>query len=157
MNIKSLILSFFLLHLLIQQPAFCQTTGSKDPWTAAGLSLVLPGSGQMYVNEQIWPEILITAGIASSVLLFFVVDQQRATSIRPRNVGSQTQNLADAHWDALTLILQIGVPSLWLWNAGDAYRQAESLGSEEVISELNASSKSYIMKKNLVSVTLWQF
>jgi len=129
---------------------------NKNPWIAAGMSLALPGSGQMYVNEQIWPEILITAGIAAAVLVFFVVDQQRAASIQPRSIGSQTQNLADAHWDAMTLILQIAVPSLWLWNAGDAYRQAE-LQSEKVMPELNSGSNAYIIKENLVSVTLWQF
>lgn len=129
----------------------------KNPWLAAGFSLLLPGSGQMYVEERVWPEVLITAGMALAVIAFVVVDQQRAASIKDRPIdGGVTQRLADAHWDALTLLLQIGVPSLWLWNAGDAFSRAER-SQENVIPDLERDSNAYIIEENLVSVTLWQF
>lgn len=133
----------------------------KNPWVAAGFSLLLPGSGQMYVEERIWPEALITAGIALAVLAFVVVDQQRAGSIRERTVTDASGQIvsrrtADAHWDALTLLFQIAVPSLWLWNAGDAYRRAEKF-EENVIRDLERDTNAYIIEENLVSVTLWQF
>lgn len=128
----------------------------KNPWLAAGMSLILPGSGQIYVEENFWPEILISVGVLSTAALFFFVDHQRAQSIRPREIGSQTEKTADAYLDALTLILQIAAPSLWLWNAGDAYNRAES-SNEKVIRELERFGKAYIIEENLVSVTLWQF
>ncbi|MEZ0369569.1 MAG: hypothetical protein ACAI44_10820 [Candidatus Sericytochromatia bacterium] len=128
----------------------------KNPWMAAGFSLLLPGSGQMYVEERIWPEVLITAGMALAVLAFVLVDQQRAGSIKERVVNGQTRRLADAHWEALTLVLQIAVPSLWLWNAGDAFHRAEMF-EEKVIPDLDTPTNPYIIEENLVSVTLWQF
>lgn len=144
----------------IEQPE-PEPPGEKNPWLAAGFSILLPGSGQMYVEERIWPEALITAGMALAVIAFVVVDQQRAGSIRERTItGSAgqttTQRVADAHWDALTLLLQIAVPSLWLWNAGDAYRRAEKF-EENVIRDLERNTNAYIIEENLVSVTLWQF
>lgn len=133
----------------------------KNPWLAAGFSLLVPGTGQMYVEERLWPEVLITAGIAVAVIAFVVVDQQRAGSIKERSVTDAsgqiaTRRTADAHWDALTLLLQIAVPSLWLWNAGDAYRRAEMF-EENVIRDLERDTNAYIIEENLVSVTLWQF
>lgn len=151
-----LVMSLILGSSIAPARAAEKDTGNKNPWMAAGLSLLVPGSGQMYVEEEVWPEILITAGMALALATFFWVDQQRSASIRPREIGSTTQNLADAHWDALTLILQIAVPSLWLWNAGDAYKRAEDSG-EKVIPELERFGKAYIIEENLVSVTLWQF
>lgn len=128
----------------------------KNPWAAAGFSLLVPGAGQMYVEERVWPEILITAGMALAVTAFVIIDQQRAASIKDRTINGQTQRLADAHWDALTLLLQIAVPSLWLWNAGDAFRRAENF-EENVTQGLERNSNAYIIEENLVSVTLWQF
>lgn len=139
-------------------PAEIETNNpdQKNPWVAAGFS-VLPGAGQMYVHERIWPDVLITIGVLSALGLFLFFDQQRSGSISERTINpGQTQRLPDAHWDALTLAFQIAVPSLWLWNMGDAYRQAE-IENEKVIRELDSNSNAYIMKENLVSVTLWQF
>ena len=129
----------------------------KNPWLAAGFSLLLPGSGQIYVEERFWPETLITLGMAAAVLTFVIVDQQRAASIQLRRVeGQGERRLAAAHWDALTLLLQIAIPSLWLWNAGDAYQRAEKF-DEKVMRELDSQANPYIIEENLVSVTLWQF
>ncbi len=129
----------------------------KNRWAAAGLSLLVPGAGQMYVNESIWPEALITLTAAGSLLLFVWVDQQRAGSIRPREVnGGITKDLADAHWEAILLLLQIAIPSFWLWNTGDAFKNAEK-HNQNVIRNLNSLSKAYIIEENLFSVTLWQF
>lgn len=124
---------------------------------AAGLSLIVPGAGQMYVNESVWPESLITLTAIASIATFFWVNQQRADSIRPREVnGGLTKDLADAHWEALLLILQIAIPSFWLWNTGDAFKNAEK-HNQKVIRNLNSLSKAYIIEENLFSVTLWQF
>lgn len=129
----------------------------KSPFAAAGLSLLVPGLGQMYVNESIWPESLITLGAAASIATFLVVDQQRQNSIRMREVsGGQTKELADAQWEAILLILRIAIPSLWLWNTGDAFQQAQK-HNLNVIRNLNSLSKAYIIEENLFSVTLWQF
>ncbi len=155
---------YFLILLISIQlfvfPVTAQTENSSDddknPWAAAGFSLVLPGSGQMYANESIWPEALITLGMAAAVGLFIFFNQQRADSISERMINGQTRQAPDAHWDALTLAFQIAVPSLWLWNAGDAYRQTEK-HNEKVIKDLDFEPNAYIMKENLVSVTLWQF
>lgn len=134
-----------------------QLQDEKNPWIAAGFSLLLPGSGQMYAEERIWPEILITAGMALAVVTFIIIDQQRAASIKTRNIeGQGEKRIADAHWDALTLVLQIAVPSLWLWNAGDAYHRVEMF-KEKVTGELDSHTNAYIIEENLVSVTLWQF
>lgn len=128
----------------------------KSPWLAAGFSLLLPGSGQMYVEERVWPEILITAGIGLAVAAWVVFDQLRAGSIKERVISGLTVRRADAQWDALTLLMQITVPSLWLWNAGDAFHRAEKFG-EKVTGELDSHTNAYIIEENLVSVTLWQF
>lgn len=128
----------------------------KNPWAAAGFSLLLPGSGQMYVEERVWPEILITAGIGLAVAAWVVFDQLRAGSIKERVISGLTVRRADAQWDALTLLMQITVPSLWLWNAGDAFHRAEKFG-EKVTGELDSHTNAYIIEENLVSVTLWQF
>ena len=142
--------------LPVQAQSEIQSDGEKNPWAAAGFSLLLPGSGQMYANESIWPEALITVGIAATLGLFIFFNQQRAGSISERTINGQTRQAPDAHWDALTLAFQIAVPSLWLWNAGDAYRQTEK-HNEKVIKDLDFEQNAYIMKENLVSVTLWQF
>jgi len=158
LNKNTIILFCFLLNLL-SSPALAQDleqSKEKNPWLAAGMSMVLPGSGQIYVEENFWPEILISLGVISTAALFFIIDHQRDLSIQPREIGSQTENRADAHLDAMTLILQIAAPSLWLWNAGDAYKRAES-SNEKVIRELERFGKAYIIEENLVSVTLWQF
>lgn len=128
----------------------------KNPWVAAGFSLLLPGSGQMYVEERIWPEVLITVGLAAAVVAYVIIDQQRAASIELRTIQGVERRVAAAHWDALTLIMQIAIPSLWLWNAGDAYRRAEMF-EEKVTGELDTRTNAYIIEENLVSVTLWQF
>ena len=132
-----------------------QKATEKNAWMAAGLSLLVPGSGQMYVEERVWPEALITAGMLLGCAVFWAVDQQRAGSVRERVVRGETLQLADAHWDALTLALQIAIPALWLWNSGDAWRRAESL--QKVTHPLDPAENAYIMKGRLVSVTLWQF
>lgn len=128
----------------------------KNPWAAAGFSLIIPGTGQMYVEERAWPEVLITAGMALAVAAWVVVEQQRSGSVRERLINGQSQLAADAHWDALTLICQIAVPALWLWNAGDAYKRAEMF-QENVTGDLENQTNTYIIEENLVSVTLWQF
>jgi hypothetical protein len=129
----------------------------KNRFGAAGLSLLLPGAGQMYVNESIWPEALITLTAVAGIAAFFIVDQQRANSIRPREInGGQTKDLADAQWEAILLLLQIAIPSFWLWNAGDAFKNAEK-HNKNVIRNLTSLSKAYIIEENLFSVTLWQF
>jgi len=151
-----LLLSFQLFVSPVSAQTDTPSDDEKNPWTAAGFSLLLPGSGQMYANESIWPEALITVGIAAAVGLFIFFNQQRADSISERTINGQTRQAPDAHWDALTLAFQIAVPSLWLWNAGDAYRQAEK-HNEKVIKDLDSEPNAYIMKENLVSVTLWQF
>lgn len=111
----------------------------------------------MYVNESFWPEAFITLTAAAGLTAFFIVDQQRANSIRPREVnGGLTKDLADAHWEAILLILQIAIPSFWLWNTGDAFKNAEK-HNKKVIRNLNSLTKAYIIEENLFSVTLWQF
>ncbi len=136
-------------------PRMEQKAAEKQAWLAAALSLLMPGSGQMYVEERIWPEALITAGLLLGCAVFWGVDQQRAGSVRERVVRGESLRLADAHWDALTLALQIAIPALWLWNSGDAWRRAESL--QKVTNPLDPAENAYIMKGRLVSVTLWQF
>ncbi|PIQ26811.1 hypothetical protein COW36_00320 [bacterium (Candidatus Blackallbacteria) CG17_big_fil_post_rev_8_21_14_2_50_48_46] len=129
----------------------------KSPWLAFAFSLALPGSGQMYVEERIWPEVLITVGLALGVAAYFWVDQQRASSIQDRVVrDGSTQRLPEAHWEALTLALQIALPGLWIWNFGDAWRRAEAY-NQKVTNTLDPAENAYIMKGSLVSVTLWQF
>lgn len=131
-------------------------TDEKNPWLAAGFSLLVPGTGQMYVEERIWPEILIPIGLALAIGAFVAVDQLRAGSIKERTISGVSVMRADAQWDALTLLLQIAVPSLWLWNAGDAFHRAEMI-EEKVTGELDSRANAYIIEENLVSVTLWQF
>jgi hypothetical protein len=133
-----------------------QDRGEKSPWLAFAFSLVVPGTGQMYVEERIWPEALITVGLALGIVAFFVVDQQRAGSIKDRTINGSTQRLPDAQWDALTLALQIALPGLWIWNFGDAWRRADS-HNQKVINTLDPAENAYIMKGSLVTVTLWQF
>ena len=136
----------------IQTPA----SSEKNPWLAAGFSLILPGTGQMYVEERIWPEVLITAGMLVALSGFVIVDQQRTASIKERTINNTPQRLADVHWDVLMLVFQIAIPSLWLWNTGDAFSRAENF-EEKVTQELKRISNAYIIEENLLSVTLWQF
>lgn len=131
-------------------------TVEKNPWLASGFSLVLPGTGQMYVEERIWPEILITAGMLVALSGFVIIDQQRTASIKERVINNVPQKLADVHWDVLMLVFQIAIPSLWLWNTGDAFARAENF-EENVTQELKRISNAYIIEENLLSVTLWQF
>ncbi|MGV3525655.1 MAG: hypothetical protein ACO1RX_15640 [Candidatus Sericytochromatia bacterium] len=155
--------SFCTAPVLAQTPSsesedsvYSVSNAEKNPWAAAGFSLLLPGSGQMYVEERVWPEVLITAGMALAVTAWVAVEQQRSGSLRQRVINGQSQRAADAHWDALTLICQIAVPALWLWNAGDAYKRAEMF-QENVTGDLENQANTYIIEENLVSVTLWQF
>lgn len=129
-------------------------SGEKQPWLAAGMSLLVPGTGQMYVQENVWPGLLITGGMAVGVGAFFFVDAQRAASIKTRTVRNQEMRLADAHWEALLLILQIALPSIWLWNFGDAYRQAETHNRQLLGPDPTETS---ILKESALSITLWQF
>ena len=96
----------------------------KSPWLAFAFSLAVPGTGQMYVEERVWPEVLITAGLALGVVVFFLVDQQRTASLKYRTVTLNgvptTERLPDAHWEAFTLALQLALPGLWIWNFGDS-------------------------------------
>lgn len=149
-----------LLLALLQPQVLAQTASElpneKNPWLAAGISLIAPGGGQMYVNEQVWPEILWTGLVLGAAVAWYLIAQWRDSSVMERITSEGPQNLADARLDAFTLIFQIGVPSLWLWNAGDAYRQAES-SNEKVTGTLDSQANAYIIEENLVSVTLWQF
>lgn len=129
----------------------------KNPWFAFAFSLAIPGTGQMYVEERIWPEALITAGLSLGLAAYLLIDQQRSASIQERVVrGGAVQRLPDAHWDALTLAMQIALPALWIWNFGDAWRRAETY-NRKVTKPLDPAKNAYIMKGSLVSVTLWQF
>lgn len=155
---RLLLICILFLHVTLQPAALAQSeqAGEKNPWAAAGASLLVPGSGQMYVKERVWPEIWISAGVIGSLIGLFVIDYFRRDSVSIRNIDGQNTQLADAYLEAFMLIFQIGVPSLWLWNAGDAYRQAE-LHNEKVTGDLNSPANAYIIEENLVSVTLWQF
>lgn len=129
----------------------------KNPWFAFAFSLVVPGTGQMYVEERIWPEAMITAGLYLGLAAYLLVDQQRSLSIQERVIrGGIVQKLPDAHWDALTLAMQIALPALWIWNFGDAWRRAETY-NQKVTKPLDPTENAYIMKESLISVRLWQF
>lgn len=132
-----------------------ETSPEKNPWLAAGLSLVAPGMGQVYVEESWWPGVPILGGLLIGAVTYFWADHQRDASIRVRNIRGQDMRLADAGWDMLVLILQIALPSLWIWNFADAYRRAE-IYNQKVTDDLEGRAESAIIKGRFLLVT-WKF
>lgn len=132
-----------------------EVSPEKSPWLAAGLSLLAPGMGQVYVEESWWPGVPILGGMVVGVAAYLWADQQRAQSIQTRTVRGQEMRLADAGWDTAVLMLQIALPSLWIWNFADAYRRTE-IYNEKVTDDLDGDPENAIMKGRFLSVT-WKF
>lgn len=111
-----------------------ETLQEKNPWLAFGMSFIVPGAGQIYVDEDWWPGAIILVGITVGIVSFIFVDQARIASLHEginpdgttkKNPDGTVLMVTDARLEMLTLILQIGLPSLWIWNFGDAFKRAE--------------------------------
>lgn len=149
-----------LISSLIQCPLWAaeeeQRPDEKNPWAAGFFSMLIPGAGQIYVEEEFWPHVLVTVGFIALAGAYIVIKDQRDASLKIREVNNIEQNLPDAHLEALLVASQIALPSYWIWNFGDAYRKAEEY-NKKVINNLNPTQKSDIMNERLVSITLWRF
>ena len=99
----------------------------KNALLAFSMSLLVPGAGQIYVEENWWPGAIILTGLTLGIVGFIFIDQARQASLKPssKTTGTENNMVTDARLELVTLVLQIGLPSLWIWNFADAFKRAE--------------------------------
>ncbi len=123
---------------------------NKNPILAAGLSFVIPGSGQIY-NGEIIKGIAIFIGVIGLGLLDYFI-------IEPTAKQNEISKKSDSLFDLGALATRISLPTLWVYGWGSAYQSSDpvyqkKIKDEEKLKKENEANKTSanLSQINLIS------
>lgn len=102
------------------QDAEDEPPAGPNPWIAGGLSLLVPGLGQVYTGDP--PRALLIAGgavalIAGKLIVASLLPPKAPAPTTPMPAASGPPR---APLEALDLVFTLALPTYWAWNVGDA-------------------------------------